>query len=151
MFSLRSRPTAVILTGIAAAALLAWWWNRPDERARFLAEVEEILATANRGEHVDVLKKLSPEARERIQQEFMPPGAALAWAARIDTNQNRAYRLANVSVFQPRDYAEVEIERSSPGREFNGAHFFPVPFIWRSGKWWVAGGFRGDREWTFPE
>lgn len=151
MFFLRSRPAFVILTGLAAITLLTWWWNRPDERARFIAEVEEIIAAANRGKHIDLAPKLSPEACARIEQDFMAPGAALAWAARIDSNQNRAYRLANVSVFQPRDYAEVEIERSAPGREFRGTHFFPVPFIWRKGQWWVAGEFRGEREWTYPE
>jgi hypothetical protein len=151
MLSIRTRRVAVMLLSLAVTALLAWWWTRADERARFLNEVEEILATANRGEHVQILEKLSPEARQRIADDFMPPGAALAWVARIDANQDRAYRLVNLSVFLPRDYAEIEVERSGPGREFTGERIFPVPFVWRNGKWWVAGNFRSEREWAYPE
>jgi hypothetical protein len=151
MLSIRTRRGAVMLLSLAVTALLAWWWTRADERARFLNEVEEILATANRGEHVQILEKLSPEARQRIADDFMPPGAALAWVARIDANQNRGYRLVNLSVFLPRDYAEIEVERSGPGREFTGERIFPVPFVWHDGKWWVAGNFRSEREWTYPE
>jgi hypothetical protein len=151
MFSFRARPVVFMVLGLVLTGLLTWWWTRPDPRARLLREVEEMVLVANERGHTRLIDRLSPEARQMIADQFMQPGAALRWAAQIDSNQNRTYRVVNLAVFYPRDYAEVEFERSAPGREFNGNGIFPVPFIWRSGRWWVAGGFRGERDWNYPE
>lgn len=151
MLSQLRRKGVLLLIAGAVIGLLIWFWQRPDPRARFLADVEKILALANEGRHIQVLDKLSPEARQRITEDFMEPAAALRWAARLDTQQRRVYRVVNLSVFYPRDYAEVEIERSGPNAEFSGHNIFPVPFIWRQGQWWIAGSFREPRPWHYPE
>lgn len=143
--------TASLLALLAVLAAACWFFTRPDPRAAFLHEVGGMLDSANAGEHHELLKHLSPELEQLIQQEYMSPPAALRWVRQADLNQNRTYRLANLAVFHERDYAEVEIERSAPGREFNGQNIFPVPFLWRDGRWWVAAAFRGERDWKFPE
>jgi hypothetical protein len=149
----RTKFTLPVLLGLGLLILTSavWWSTRPDPRARFLADIDDMLATANAFEHTKLLERLSPEARQKIADEFMQPLGALRWVAQADMNQNRAYRFTQLTVFYPRDYAEIEVERSAAGREFTGEGRFLVPFIWRDGAWWVADGFRGEREWTYPE
>ncbi|MDX6765259.1 MAG: hypothetical protein SFU85_00550 [Candidatus Methylacidiphilales bacterium] len=146
-----SSQTRLLAAGCLLLLAGIWWATRPDAKEAFRRDVEGMLQKANAREHHRLLDRLSPEADARIREEFMPPAAALRWICQRDTDQNRVYRLVGVTVFHPGDYAEVEIERSQSGAEFNGQGIFPLPFVWRAGKWWLAAAFRGERDWTFPE
>jgi len=144
-------PTRAIL-GLGALALVAgviFFFTRPDPKEAFLRDVEEMLQTANSGQHAELLDWISPEAEEMMRNDYMPPATALNWLARRDALEKRSYRFVNLPIFQAGDYAEIEVERSSADHHFDGRGIFSVPFFWREGRWWVAAGFRGDRTWDF--
>jgi hypothetical protein len=133
-----------------ALGLLCWWKFASDPRSAFLSEVDNMIAMANRGEHLALRKKLSPDAENVITNSFMSVPQALFTARKLDMDRNIRYRLAQLSVFYPGDYAEIDVERSSPGGDFSNSRRFPVPFIYQKGEWRVAGGFRGERDFNNP-
>jgi len=135
---------------LLSLALFGFWKLTSNPRSAFLKEVETMLEHANRGEHPTLRKKLSPDAESYIAGNYMSVSQALLMARKLDTDQNIRYRLAQLSVFYPRDYAEIEIERSGHGGDFANARRFPVPFVFLDGQWLVAGGFRGERDFSNP-
>lgn len=149
---MRNLPYRLPVLGILLllAGLFCWWIFGADPREVFTGEVNDMIEQANQGEHSALRKKLSPEAESYISDNFMPVPQALYTAHKLDAEQKIRYRLVQVSVFQPRDYAEIEVERSGPGGNFSKARPFPVPFVYRDGGWLVAGAFRSERGFRNP-
>jgi uncharacterized membrane protein YjdF len=48
-------PAALLIT-----LIVVWQYFRPDPRATFLSEVEEMITLANKGDHLDLRSRLSP-------------------------------------------------------------------------------------------
>jgi hypothetical protein len=138
-------PAALLIT-----LIVVWQYFRPDPRATFLSEVEEMITLANKGDHLDLRSRLSPQAEDTISAQFLSVPQALVMARQMDKNRATRYRMAQLTVFYPQDYAEVEIDRSGADGDFSQAHRFPVPFFYQQGKWLVAGGFRGERDFSNP-
>lgn len=135
---------------LLALAVVCWHSFGSDPRAAFLAEMEDLIDQANQGGHLSLREKLSPDAENHITSNYMSVQQALFLARKLDTDGNIRYRLAQLSIFYPRDYAEIEVERSGPGGDFSDPRRFPVPFIYQDGEWLVAGGFRGERDFSNP-
>jgi hypothetical protein len=135
---------------LLALGLFFWWKYGGDPRSAFLAEVDGMIQAVNQGEHLSLRKKLSPEAEATIADRFMPVQQALFTARKLDGDRNSRYRLANLNVFYAADYAEIEIERSGPNGDFTDSRRFPLPFVYLKGNWLVAGGFRGERDFSNP-
>jgi len=127
-----------------------YWWTRPNPRTAFINDIQAMITTVNEGNHVKMRKNFSPAFIEVIQSYGMTPEQALLTARRRDLDGNHQYRFLDNPVFEPKDYAEVELERSGVGGDFSTARAFGVPFIYVDGKWKVAGDFRGTRVWEEP-
>jgi hypothetical protein len=121
-----------------------------DPRAAFLAELEKLIEQAHQGQHLSLQKKLSDEAKNHVTNYGMTVPQALLTARKLDLEGGIRYRVSELQVFYPRDYAEVEMQRSGPSGDFSNARSFPLPFIYRKGEWLVAGAFRGERELSNP-
>jgi len=110
-----------------------------------------MIATVNQGSYRKIEEQLSPQFIEMLlDQTGMNTRQAIIMARRRDMDGGYQYRLVNNPLFQPKRYAEVEIDRSGRGGEFKNAYRFPVPFIWIDGEWKIAGGFQSQRSWDHP-
>ncbi|NJK92422.1 MAG: hypothetical protein HC904_11670 [Blastochloris sp.] len=130
--------------------LLLIWISRPDPKEAFLREVDLWISEAHQGEHSSLRPHFSPEAIALVESQGLSFSQALLLARKMDQDSGARYRVINLSVFYPRDYAEVDFERSRPGGDFNEARRFTVPFIHQQGQWKIAGAFRGEREFVSP-
>jgi hypothetical protein len=147
------KPQLLFPLGLAiiAVALGLWLWQRPDPKEALIREIEHNLEQLNKGNHQIVLKLLSPEMVDYLRDEAMGARRAVMMVRKWDADQDRAYRFQGLRIFLEGDYAEAELERSAPNREFTGKGIFVVPFIYADKKWWIGGSFRSDTYWHFPE
>ncbi|MEM1157108.1 MAG: hypothetical protein AAF649_05070 [Verrucomicrobiota bacterium] len=153
MMSLFHRPLRLLGIGIAIATLFTGYQVlfRPDPQVVFQNEIKQMIATVNQGSYGKIEKKLSEPFIEMLSdQTGMTARQAVLLARRRDMDGSHQYRLANNPVFNTKQYAEVEIDRSGRGRDFDNAYRFSVPFIWVDGEWKIAGGFQTQRSWESP-
>lgn len=153
MQSILTRPLRLLGIGIALAALFTGYkiLFQPDPQVIFQNEVKQMISTVNQGSYGKIQDKLSPGFIEMLRDETgMTTQQAVVLARRKDLDGGYQYRLANNPLFQPKRYAEVEIDRSGRGGDFAQAYRFAVPFIWVDGEWMIAGGFQTQRYWDSP-
>ncbi|MDZ4789496.1 MAG: hypothetical protein SH807_11210 [Blastochloris sp.] len=142
-------PSLLIIVGI-----YLWWQKASDPKVEFLNKTAAMIVKANQGEHAKLSDDFSPEAVAYLENATsLSLSQVLMMARRMDSQQLYQYRFIELSVFYPRDYAEILLERSGPQENFTEKEElrrFPVPFVFKNGKWLIAGGFRGDRTFTSP-
>jgi len=115
----------------------------PDPRARFVAEVERMIQTANEGKHGELEGALSLPLVEKIRAESWEPKAALVMVARKDREEGAEYRLSDVPRFEVKEYAEAEVIRADRA----GERRITVPFLWEQGKWKAGAAYKDGRSW----
>lgn len=153
MMSLLNHPLRLIGVAIVLTALFFGyqWLFKPDPQVVFQNEVKQMIATVNQGSYGNIEEKLSPAFIEMLRnQTGMNTRQAIIMARKRDMARGHQYHLANNPLFEAKRYAEVEIDRSGPGGNFEQASRFPVPFIWIDGEWMIAGGFQSNRSWDHP-
>lgn len=151
--SLLNHPLRLLGVGILIATLVIGYkvLFQPDPQVVFQNEVKQMIATVNQGSYRKIDGKLSPQFADMLSDYTgMTVQQAVMIARKQDTDGDHQYRLANNPIFEAKRYAEVEIDRSGRGGDFNNAYRFPVPFIWIDGEWKVAGGFQTQRTWEDP-
>jgi len=118
MMSLLNHPLRLLGVGIAIAALFTGYkvLFQPDPQVVFQNEVKQMIATVNQGSYRKIEEQLSPQFIEMLlDQTGMNTRQAIIMARRRDMDGGYQYRLVNNPLFQPKRYAEVEIDRSGRG------------------------------------
>lgn len=132
----------------------AWWSMAKDPKRQFMEQMREIASMGNNAEHDKIESYLSEDFKAIFERRPYKMQDVLTLVKREDVLENRRYRVRNLSVFHPWDYAEIEFERSSKGGGFaTEGGLFTVPFEWdaQSKHWKVSSSFRRDgAEWDFP-
>lgn len=141
-----------ISLAIVIGLLWAGWHFllKPDPRTAFLNEVKQMIASVNQGDYGKVREFLSPAFVDMLSSEGWTVQRAILTARKMDQDGGHLYRFVNNPIFQHRDYAEVEVERSGRGGDFSTAERFWLPYVWIEGEWRIAGDFRGQRTWNDP-
>jgi hypothetical protein len=127
---------------------LGWWIIQPDPLEKFRREVQEWVDTVNQGDYSTVPDHFSTGFTREIESSYGKAPAMVTLLARMDRMDQRSYRLAEISLFEPGHYAEVVFERSQPRGNFNGKDLFTVPFLVEDGDWKVAAGFKDGKSWS---
>lgn len=139
---------------LLAVGLYLLWQRNSDPKSAFVNKVTEIVAQVNEGKHAAVRKYFSNEAVSMLEgTSGLTVQQVLMMAHQLDAKNKHQYRFVSLTVFYPKNYAEVLIERSGPEGDFTAQaepKQFPVPFIYQDGSWLVAGGFRGDQDFISP-